>query len=261
LKWILRFARTRRPIHFNARYPGVFTEHAELPRAHTLIAPALAVIEKFAPGMPAPDRLELPQLAARRARGAQDAIGLVPVADELRKNWDPAALSAMIGLVRERRPGRAVRVFVNPANAGADSILGLKFREGVELKTFSALPELVEEYARLEAWYGTDTGLYHLAAAMGIPATVVFGPTQPWKIVMPAQPDATWVRLRVLGEEHCEVTACARPLCLEQAVASYCGRASATSLADTPPACPLRAHSRAALDAITVHENPRRQAR
>ena len=33
----------------------------------------------------------------------------------------------------------------------------------------------------LEHLHSTDTGIYHLAAAMGVPLTTYFGPTQPWK--------------------------------------------------------------------------------
>ena len=49
---------------------------------------------------------------------------------------------------------------------------------GCELRTFRDLGALVSEYVHLAAWIGTDTGLYHLAAVIGIRATVFFGPTQ-----------------------------------------------------------------------------------
>jgi hypothetical protein len=91
---------------------------------------------------------------------------------------------------------------------------------------------------------------------MGIPATVLFGPTQPQKIVLPQQPDTTWVRLTVLGGEHCEVKDCARPLCLYQCVASFAGAACATAIADTPGECPLREFDPAALPEITLRHHP-----
>jgi len=46
--------------------------------------------------------------------------------------------------------------------------------------------------------YTRDTGLYHLAAAMGIPATVVSA-HQPGRIILPRQ-DAARVRLEVLAK-------------------------------------------------------------
>jgi hypothetical protein len=261
IRMLGRMVRARRKILFQDRHRDVFPESAGPLPDHDLITPALAVIERFAPGMRAPTRLELPALAALRTRTTRSAIGVVPIADELRKNWDKAALEAMLRRLVERHPGRPIRVFVNPANVGADAILAIEFLPPVELRPFSRLAEVVAEYAQLEAWYGVDTGLYHLAVAMGIPATVFFGPTQPWKIVMPGQPQTTWVRLGVLGKEHCEEKTCARPLCLTQAAASFCGAPPAGSLGDTPVACPLRAHAPEALAAIQVHESTDRQAR
>ena len=258
IRAIARLVRAARKISFDPRAGDLYPESPAPASDFPLVDPAMQVIHCFEPRLGRPDRVELPALAARRARAAHDAVGLAPIADELRKNWDPASLDALLALARRRHPGRALRVFVNPANAGAASVLGMKFPADVELHRFSRLDELVEKYLALEAWYGADTGLYHLAAAMGIPCTVFFGPTQPWKIVMPGQPRAASVRLAVLGRAHCEEKSCARPLCLHQAVASYCGAAPRTALADTPPGCPLRAHPPQALAAIDVHENPGR---
>ncbi len=86
----------------------------------------------------------------------------------------------------------------------------------------------------MTAYYGADTGLYHLAAAMDIPATVVFGPTQPGRIILPRQ-NAASVRLEVLAEEHCDVKACRNPVCIEQACAN---------LAPQPVVIPLDADTR-----------------
>jgi ADP-heptose:LPS heptosyltransferase len=112
---------------------------------------------------------------------------------------------------------------------------------GCELRTFRDLAALVEEYMQLAAWFGTDTGLYHLAAAIGLPATVFFGPTQPHKIVMPGQRNARVFRLAALGDTHCEVKSCVRPLCLHANVALWSHASPMTRLDETPPDCPLRA--------------------
>ena len=69
---------------------------------------------------------------------------------------------------------------------------------------------------------------------------------------MPDQRGVTWIRLKVLADAHCDVTDCARPLCVEQAVASYCRSKSITTLTETPPACPLRAHPVPALAELNV---------
>ena len=105
-------------------------------------------------------------------------------------------------------------------------------------------------FRSLAAWYGTDTGLYHLAVACGIPATVFFGPTQPHKIVMPAQPDTKVYRLAVLGDKHCDEKSCARPLCLHANIAAFAHTQTTTRLDETPAGCPLRAHAPEALKRI-----------
>jgi ADP-heptose:LPS heptosyltransferase len=124
----------------------------------------------------------------------------------------------------------------------------------VEVRRFSTLAGLLAIVLELDAYYGTDTGVYHLASAMGIPATVMFGPTEPKKIVLPGQPHATWIRLKVLGDTHCEIKNCNRPLCLYQCVASFAGTDCRTPLEATPAACPLRAFDAAELPAITQHQ-------
>jgi len=133
--------------------------------------------------------------------------------------------------------------------------------ENVELKPFRALRDLIQEYLQISSWIGTDTGLFHLAVAMGIPATVFFGPTQPWKIVRPRQPHTRTVRLTALGPDHCEVKSCERPFCLHQAVATWCSTQSATDISHTPAACPLRPHPASALLPVSERGDPDPQAR
>jgi ADP-heptose:LPS heptosyltransferase len=173
---------------------------------------------------------------------------------------DAASLTALVERVRSLHPGRRVWILLNPSDRGADLVVPAPLPEGTEVRSFRNLADLVPLYRELGAWYGTDTGLYHLAAALGIPATVFFGPTQPRLIVMPGQPDVTAVRLTALGDTHCEEKGCDRPLCLHQAVATWCGAATATRLDETPAGCPLRAFPKERLPAVTLHENPRHQA-
>jgi len=217
--------------------------------------PAWRVLRCLDPGLPRPQRLELPGLAALRgARGS--AIGLVPFADEPRRNMDAASVVALAGEIARRHPGDPIWILVDPGEAAR---IGAPLPPGVEFVSFATLEELIDRYARLKAWYGTDTGPYHLAVAMGIPTTTFFGPTQPLRNSFPAQPDLERVRLSVLGNEHCEQKQCAHPLCLHQAVANFAGAPCATRLQETPAGCPCGfihpTRSRA------THEDPHHQAR
>lgn len=256
---LAKLVRAKRRIYFDGRFADVFPEWADLPREYALVAPAVGVIRKFEPRLDEPRALSIPSLAS--LRNPSGIVAVVPVADEPRRNLDLASLKNLLAEVRRRHSQAEIEVFVNPKNRGAEGVTGQALPEGARLFTFSNLTTVVDRYRSLEAWYGTDTGLYHLAVAMGIPATVFFGPTQPWKIVMPEQPDMRYIRLQVLGESHCEEKRCQQPYCLYSAVGAYIGAAPSGSLAGTPASCPLRAHPETSLASIRVHEGPRRQAR
>ncbi len=238
MTWIARLACARRKIYLNPRLAEFFPEFPAEAADEFQLDPAWRVLRCLDPGLPRPQRLELPGLAALRgARGS--AIGLVPFADEPRRNMDAASVVALAGEIARRHPGDPIWILVDPGEAAR---IGAPLPPGVEFVTFATLEELIDRYARLKAWYGTDTGPYHLAVAMGIPTTTFFGPTQPLRNSFPAQPNLERVRLSVLGKEHCEQKQCARPLCLHRAVANFAGAPCATGLEETPAGCPLRLH-------------------
>ena len=245
-----QWVNARRKIAWSKKFAPEIFEEGVLPADHWLVDPAASVIRVFEPGFTPPRALRIPSLAARYCAGSPQAIGIVPIADELRRNLDATALAQLITAVRARHPTMPIRVFVNPVNHGAETVVAQGFPANVELRTFSSLSDLLAQYMELSAWYGTDTGLYHLAVACGIPATVFFGPTQPHKIVMPAQPDAKVYRLAVLGDKHCDEKGCARPLCLHANIAAFAHTQTTTRLDETPAGCPLRAHAPEALKRI-----------
>jgi ADP-heptose:LPS heptosyltransferase len=259
---IARLVRARRRLFFDARFPDTYPEYPAPYDETSVMDRSWQTARLLDPDLPRPDRLELPALRARRlaTRARARAIGVVPLANELRRNLDAPTLAGLVARVRVLHPGAPVWIFLNPDDRGAPELAATPLGGGVEWRGFPTLDELVSHYVHLDWWYGTDTGLYHLAVAMGIPATVFFGPTQPQLVVMPAQAETTWVRLTALGADHCDEKACARPLCLHQAIASWSEAATSTRLDETPAACPLRALPRERLTGVTAHENPRHQA-
>ncbi len=241
IRLIGRYVRARRKIAWSRRFAPEIFEEAELPADHLLVDPAACTIRAFDPAFVPPAALDIPSLSSRyRSARDKSAIGVVPIADEARRNLDVPALTQLLSELRRRHPGAPIRVFINPGNGGADALIATKMPAGCEVRTFRDLTALIEEYMQLAQWVGTDTGLYHLAVSVGIPATVFFGPTQPHKIIMPAQPDARVWRLKVLRDSHCDEKACKRPLCLHATVAAWCGNPANTRIEDTPLSCPLR---------------------
>lgn len=244
VRWLARLVPARRRIHFQPRHADLYPESPAMPADPDLFDPGWQVARMVARDFPKPRVLRIPSLSRRyemRSRKGE-AIGIVPFADELRKNFDARSLELLLQRLRSRHPQARLIVFFNPRDRGAGVMREVTPPAGAEMYPFGDVTDLVEGYMGLTAWAGTDTGLYHLAVAMGIPATVFFGPTQPWKIVMPAQPRTTWIRAAVLGDAHCEVKSCTRPHCLHGAIAAFYGASGSSVLGETPQDCPMRAY-------------------
>jgi hypothetical protein len=172
----------------------------------------------------------------------------------------PATVHALIAALARWHPGCEIRVLVNPADRDAQPLLeagkNAGLLAGAHFERFATLSALLDALGRLEHLYATDTGLYHLATAIGIPTTTYFGPTQPWKNAFPAQPDLARVRLAALGGDHCEEKQCREPVCLADAVALHAGTHAGTRVDGTPPRCLLRRHSAAELGQLAVISGP-----
>lgn len=259
IKWIGRLVRARRKIYLDARYAEIYPEYADLSPHRLQSEPMWRVARLFEPALPQPDRLEVPSLAARMHSNAE-VIGVAPLADEPRRIMPPQTLAILLRTISRCHPGAPVRVFVNPADRGAHELIAAGLPPGAEFYFFPQLDDLVTGLTDLVHIYCTDTGLYHLAASMGIPATVYYGPTQPWRNMMSAQPVTRGVRLSILGTEHCEEKSCQAPLCIEAVVRAVAAEPAPISRDSTPAGCPLRTHPLERLSDITWHENPSHKA-
>lgn len=248
--------RAARKIFLDGRYADVYPEWPEIPPAHLHSEPAWRVARLFEPRLAQPPRSSIPSLAARRRPGR--IVAIAPVSDEARRSMAPGTLSALIGALSRRHPGREIRVLVNPADRDARPLLAAGLPRGARWERFSSMPALVDSLCALEHFHATDTGLYHLAVAMGVPTTTYYGPTQPWKNAFPAQPGLTRVRLAALAGDHCEEKQCREPVCLAKVIALHCGAPAAARDDATPPGCLLRRHSAAELERLAVLGPPAR---
>lgn len=225
-------------IHALSRFPEAFPDSPPLPSPaclseQALIASAWRGLRVLDPVLPCPDRLSLPGLIAHY-RQTPEIVVICPVSDEVRKNLSVEDVVMMLPLIRSRHHALNIKVLVRHSGEGGfvSGPLG-----AAEVVAFGSIERLLELLGRAAAYYGCDTGLYHVATAMGLPALVVFGPTQPHKIILPAQ-DAVAVRLVALGQAHCDNRACLTPVCVRQTVAAW---ASSPALAiPFPENCPLK---------------------
>lgn len=181
------------------------------------------------PELPRPLALTIPSLATRRRAATPSAICIVPVADEARRTMSRQTLDELFATARQHFPGAPLQLLGNPQDKALQPLIATGLPADVELKPFPELVQLVDALCHCRHLLTTDTGVYHLAAAMGVPATVFFGPTQPGKTVMPEQPRITRMRVERLGNAHCEVKECQQPFCLEQAVGQWSDRTATGS--------------------------------
>ena len=159
----LRFARNR--------LPRMVDECASL---------ALPSGTALPPNWPAPElRVPAGEVATWRARhglGEVPAVALAPGAVNPSKRWPAAAYAAL----RERLLAQGLEVWVlgGPAEKSlARDIVGDSPARDL---TGTDLREAILALAAASAAVSNDSGLLHVAAAIGTPAVAIFGPTSPW---------------------------------------------------------------------------------
>ncbi len=92
------------------------------------------------------------------------------------KCWPASRFAQTIRAVR-KATGLRARVLLGPAEPDlAPAFAGL---DGADLLTPATLPEAAGALLACRAYLGNDSGISHLAAALGVPSAVIFGPTSP----------------------------------------------------------------------------------
>ncbi len=135
----------------------------------------------FARQVGAPENVS-PRIEVHRG-AARDAVAIHPFSGSKKKNWSLTryqALAAIIGMER-------VEWLAGPEEelAGASR--------------FEDLARLAEWLSGARLYIGNDSGITHLAAAIGVPTLALFGPTDPMKWG-PAGPNVTIVRSRQIED-------------------------------------------------------------
>ncbi len=106
-------------------------------------------------------------------------VALHPGAGSESKRWP---LNRFISLARHliHSHERRVLIIEGPAEEGlADRMVQDLPKDKLILARFISLDILASVIAKADAFVGNDSGIAHLAAALGVPSVVLFGPTQP----------------------------------------------------------------------------------
>jgi ADP-heptose:LPS heptosyltransferase len=126
---------------------------------------------------------------------SSNLIVIFPGSGSPGKNWPPdkfAALASKLSLSNRA----SVVVILGPAEASLEAIfreVGFPVLKDLDLPTVAAIARIAS------AFVGNDSGVSHLAAAVGAPGVVIFGPTDParWRPLGPGG----GARISVLSRE------------------------------------------------------------
>ncbi len=137
-------------------------------------------------------------------------VGFSPVASSPLKRWPVARFAALADRLIEN--GESLLLFAGPQRQfGEDIRRRLRRPERAVAVGPLHLRRVAALLARCRLFLGHDTGLMHLAAAVGTPLVALFGPTSP-QIYLPGQVPAiacggrdgcTWRKTRAFGPPKC----------------------------------------------------------
>ncbi len=175
---------------------------------------------------PSPEELARASSLLAGLQGEGPLVVLHPVAKWDSKLWPLAhwvELAKLLG-------GKGYRLAVTGSNEDRDVGQFIALRAGLEgrlidLTGRTGLKELAALITLASAVVSTDTGVMHLAAAMGAPVAALFGPTAPWR----TGPFGAGHRILSAGVDcsPCFERFCAEPRCMEQITPGQAAEAAA----------------------------------
>jgi heptosyltransferase-2 len=125
--------------------------------------------------------LDLPEERREKGRKHLRSLGLRgkpvvvhPGSGSPAKNWPVERYVEVVRRLRDK--GREVAVVIGEADAAEASVFEREF-PGRSLLSGLPLPELAAALAECSVFLGNDSGIAHLAAAVGLPVVALFGPS------------------------------------------------------------------------------------
>ncbi len=117
-------------------------------------------------------------LRGHRLGANERFVAIHPGSGSAKKNWP---VERWVELARATiAEGNRLVVFGGEADHEILSVIDRELAKGtVDFARDLPLPMVASVLARAQRYFGHDTGVTHIAAAVGIPATVLFGPTDP----------------------------------------------------------------------------------
>lgn len=110
------------------------------------------------------------------SKGLRRAIAIHPGSGSPKKNWPAARFLEAARILRER--GRHAFFVFGEADGEAARAVAAAHPEAAVLSD-TPLLDVASVLSACEAYLGNDSGLTHVAAAIGLPVVALFGPTDP----------------------------------------------------------------------------------
>ncbi len=142
---------------------------------------------------------------------SEPPVAISPVASSPLKRWPIERLAAVADRIIEERHRRLL-LFHGPQSEGVTELLDhVRHADQIALVGSINLRRVAAILARCATLIGNDTGLMHIAAAVGVSVVAVFGPTSPTiylppkAMAIPANIDCPYRRTMEFGPPECVV--------------------------------------------------------
>ena len=161
---------------------------------------------------------------ARRARSSIDRSKIIihPGAGSIRKRWP---LTNFLDLAdRLQKRGLQPQFVCGPAEP---DLIGKIRHQGRQTHTFNDLTDLADGLEPAGGYIGNDSGVSHLAAFLGIPSVIIFGPADPlrWKPTGPriqiVRPELDCQPCFEIEPENCTEPACLTDAALQSVLTAF----------------------------------------
>ncbi|MBC8249027.1 MAG: WecB/TagA/CpsF family glycosyltransferase [Anaerolineales bacterium] len=179
---------------------------------------------------------QIPPFLSPPTRGGRGGCPLVAIHPgsggySLARRWSAEGFAQVADALVERYGARIV--LVGTSADGVSQVASLMRSEAVNLEGKTTLGQLAAILKRCDLFIGADSGVMHLAAAVGTPLVAIFGPSNhrawgPWprdgrhiilRAELPCSP-CSYVSYRVGQREGCQAMTCMKAITPEMVLAA-----------------------------------------
>ncbi|MFH0779198.1 MAG: glycosyltransferase family 9 protein, partial [Candidatus Eisenbacteria bacterium] len=153
-----------------------------------------------------------------RSLGAGKVVGICPAGSWAAKTWDVEKFASVGDMITERM-GHSVVIIWGPGEKPLAERMCALMRTKAEIACRTSLPEAAALMRRCSVFVSNDSGLKHVAVAVGTPTVTIYGPTNPRTWNPPLEKHravSAEVECLFCDKNTCDSMACMRELAPEK---------------------------------------------